>query len=135
MRAMKCRTSALLLALPLTLLPSTVRAADVEPPRVEHPGVVHQDDNCSSCHRDKIRGKSVHSAMQVSCTVCHLAQTQGDLTMLTLSMPKAKICSACHEAGALPRPCFADAKRACLECHDVHSSKRRMLLRPASHAR
>lgn len=99
---------------------------------VEHPGSIHSDDNCSACHADKLTGKSVHSAMALPCTVCHLAQTQGDMTTLTLLMPKTKICFACHEETlSLPRH-GPLAKGPCLECHDAHSSNRRMLLREAT---
>jgi len=73
--------------------------------------------------------------MALSCTVCHLAQTQGDMTILTLPMPKAKICSACHEEGLLLRQHSRVAKGLCLDCHDAHSSNRRMLLRVPTNAR
>jgi len=134
-RAIKRRTSALTIFLCVPLLLGTMRASVVENRGVEHPGVVHQDDNCSSCHPDKTRGKSVHSAMALSCTVCHLAQTQGDMTILTLPMPKAKICSSCHEEGVLLRQHSRAAKGLCLDCHDAHSSNRRMLLRVPTNAR
>ena len=93
---------------------------------VEHPGVLHEGDNCTRCHLDKTRGKSVHSVMRVSCTVCHLTQTQGDLTTLNLMMPKEKICFACHEHSLkLQRH---TVKGTCLACHDAHRSDRPMLL-------
>lgn len=31
--------------------------------------------------------------MATSCDVCHVTQTQGDMTMVSLSMPKQKMCS------------------------------------------
>jgi predicted CXXCH cytochrome family protein len=96
---------------------------------IEHPGILPRDANCSSCHANKTRGKSVHSAMAIPCTVCHLAETQGDMTTLNLVMPKEKICFACHEKSApLPRHSPA-AKAPCVECHDSHSSSRPALLR------
>jgi predicted CXXCH cytochrome family protein len=96
---------------------------------IEHPGILHKEDNCSSCHADKTRGKSVHSAMVIPCTVCHLAQTQGDMTTLQLSLPKTEICFSCHEKTMMPRQHLSDAKKLCVDCHDAHSSNRRMLLR------
>jgi len=96
---------------------------------VEHPGIVHKDDLCSSCHADKSIGKSVHSAMTISCTVCHLAQTQGDMTTVNLLMPKEQICFACHEKAAELQQHPQVAKGLCVDCHDSHSSNRRMLLR------
>src|SRR5271166_3326620 len=67
---------------------------------VEHPGVVPRDAECSACHANKLSGKSVHSAMATTCTVCHVAKTQGDMTTISLSMPKERICSACHDEAA-----------------------------------
>ena len=96
---------------------------------IEHPGILHKEDNCSSCHRDKTSGKSVHSAMVISCTVCHLAQTQGDMTTLQLSLPKAEICFSCHEKSMMSREHSQGGKKLCVDCHDAHSSNRRMLLR------
>src|SRR5208337_4612078 len=83
-KASQCSAPIIFLAL---LLAMAMQASSVE-----HPGVLHQDDNCSVCHIEKTRGESVHSAMAISCTVCHLAQTQGDMTTLNLTMPKEQIC-------------------------------------------
>ena len=101
---------------------------------VEHPGVLHKEDICSSCHADKTAGKSVHSAMTLPCTVCHLAQTQGDMTTLNLVMPKERICSACHGTSAELPQHSSQEKKLCVDCHDSHSSARRMLLRDATEA-
>jgi predicted CXXCH cytochrome family protein len=95
----------------------------------EHPGIIPRDANCSSCHTSKTRGKSVHSAMQLSCTVCHLAQTEGDMTTLNLAWPKEKICSACHEGSVQLQRHSQVVKGQCVDCHDTHSSSRRSLLR------
>ena len=119
----------LLLVLVLATLPTSA----AENRGVEHPGSVHADDNCSSCHADKSRGKSVHSAIELSCTVCHLAQTNGDMTTLSLLMPKPKICFACHEETGSMRQHRPVTKRPCLDCHDAHSSNLRMLLREPSY--
>jgi predicted CXXCH cytochrome family protein len=94
---------------------------------VEHPGLVEQE--CSSCHVRMIAGKSVHSAMSSPCTVCHVAMTKGDMTTVTLSMPKERICFACHEESASLRQHVPAVKGECVECHDAHSSQRRLLLR------
>jgi predicted CXXCH cytochrome family protein len=101
----------------------------------EHPGILHKDDKCSSCHPDKTRGKSVHSAMALSCTICHLADTQGDMTKLNLTMPKDQICFACHEKSMELQQHSPVVKGPCVDCHDAHSSKRRMLLREQVDAR
>jgi len=67
--------------------------------------------------------------MEIRCTVCHLAQTQGDMTTLQLFLPREEICFGCHEKTMLLQQHTAAAKRMCVDCHDAHSSNRRMLLR------
>jgi len=99
---------------------------------VEHPGVLPADADCASCHTKKTSGKSVHSAMSTSCTVCHVARTQGDMTTLSLAMPKEQICFACHEKSAELRQHVPVVKGQCMDCHDAHSSDQRMLLRAAA---
>ena len=95
----------------------------------EHPGIIPKDANCSTCHANKTKGKSVHSAMQLSCTVCHLVRTEGDMTTLNLAWPKEKICSACHEGSVQLQRHSQVVKGQCVDCHDTHSSSRRSLLR------
>lgn len=96
---------------------------------VEHPGIVSKDAECSSCHANKLIGKSVHSAMATTCAVCHVAATQGDMMTVRLSMPKEKICSACHDEPAAMRQHVPAVKGSCVDCHDAHSSDGKMLLR------
>ena len=99
---------------------------------VEHPGVIPVGTDCSSCHVKKVTGKSVHSAMSTQCTVCHVARTQGDMTTLSLAMPKELICFACHEKSAELQQHVPAVKGPCVDCHDAHSSDQRMLLRAAA---
>lgn len=128
--AMRYALRVSLFCLCLSLLPLTAQVRVIE-----HPGILHKEDNCSSCHADKTRGKSVHSAMEVMCTVCHLAQTQGDMTTLTLSLPKQEICFSCHEKSMMLREHPPAVKKLCVDCHDAHSSNRRMLLLEPANAR
>lgn len=96
---------------------------------VEHPGVVPHGVECTSCHSAKVTGKSVHSVMVTSCDVCHVTQTQGDMMLVSLSMPKQKICFACHQESTALRQHVPAVKGQCVDCHDAHSSARKMLLR------
>jgi predicted CXXCH cytochrome family protein len=96
---------------------------------VEHPGSLDKDADCTSCHAKKVTGTSVHSAMQSPCGVCHVTARQGDMTLVSLSMPKNKICFACHEEASAARRHRPSVKGQCMECHDAHSSDRQMLLR------
>ena len=71
----------------------------------------------------------MHSAMALSCTVCHLTQTEGDMTLLSLLMTKEKNCFACHEKAVELKRHSPVVKGQCVDCHDPHSSSRRALLR------
>lgn len=123
MTAIRRRIAFCILPLSLWILRPTSAAG------VEHPGSIPLGAECSSCHAAKINGKSVHSAMADPCTVCHVATIQGDMTSMTLLMPKNKICYACHAESVALKQHTPDAKKQCLECHDAHSSNSRMLLR------
>jgi len=114
----------------LLLLAATMHASVIE-----HPGIVPKDANCSSCHANKTKGKSVHSAMLLPCTVCHLARTEGDMTTLNLAWPKEKICSACHQQFVELQQHSPVVKGQCVDCHDTHSSSRRSLLREQAYVR
>ena len=115
---------ATVVCVPLLFVPLMAQAG-----AIEHPGILHKEDNCSACHGDKTRGKSVHSAMEIACTICHQAQTQGDMTTLQLSLPKEEICFSCHEKTMMLRQHPEAVRKLCVDCHDAHSSSRRMLLR------
>ena len=104
-------------------------AAALQASVIEHPGIVPRNADCSSCHANKTKGKSVHSAMALPCTVCHLAQTEGDMTTLSQAWPKEKICSACHQQSTELQKHVPVVKGQCVDCHDTHSSSRRALLR------
>jgi predicted CXXCH cytochrome family protein len=54
------------------------------------------------------------------------------MTTLSLIMPREQICFACHEKSAELRQHTPVVQGRCVECHDSHSSERRMLLRVAS---
>ncbi len=69
--------------------------------------------------------------MTTPCTVCHVATTKGDMTTLSLVMPKSQICFARHEKSAAFRDHTPPVKGSCIQCHDAHSSERLMLLREA----
>lgn len=73
----------------VVFLPTLLKA---QVPTIEHPGILHKDDKCSACHEDKTKGKSVHSAMEIACTVCHQAHTLGDMMLLRLELSKEAIC-------------------------------------------
>lgn len=106
-------------------------ASFAAPHEIEHPGILHREDKCSSCHIDKTQGKSVHSAMAIPCTVCHISQTQGDMTTMHLSLPRETLCLDCHDESMVLQRHRHAVKGLCVDCHDAHSSNRPMLLRRA----
>ena len=122
------RNGARLLFLLCVTLGATMVAA------VEHPGSIGKDADCASCHGDKMKGASVHSVMASACTVCHITWTRGDMTTVTLSMPKDKICYSCHAQAAETQLHREPVRGQCMDCHDAHASDRRMLLRETAAA-
>src|SRR5579863_661274 len=108
----------------INLLASLLLMCAASASGAEHPGAVPRDAECSACHANKVRGKSVHSAMATTCTVCHVTKTQGDMTTVSLSMPKERICSACHDETAALLQHVPGVQGSCVECHDAHSSDR-----------
>ena len=64
-----------------------------------------------------------------SCDVCHVIQTLGDMTLLSLSRAEEKICFACHHESSALSLHVPPVKGQCIDCHDAHSSDRKMLLR------
>ena len=94
----------------------------------DHPPVLSDKVNCFSCHANKAAGKSVHSAMSVPCTTCHLVETQDSKTVFLLAMPKEQICFACHEKSTTLKQHTPAITGSCVDCHDSHSSEYPMLL-------
>jgi predicted CXXCH cytochrome family protein len=109
---------------------SLLLAAGTQVFAVEHPGTIPKGAECSSCHQDKLAGKSVHSIMEAPCTVCHLMQTENDRTIVGLAMTREQLCSACHVNTVMAQQHSRPLKGECLDCHDAHNSNRRVLLLP-----
>ena len=57
------------------------------------------------------------------------------MTTVNLIMPKEQICFACHEKSTELREHTPPVQGRCVECHDSHSSERRMLLREVNDLR
>ena len=73
--------------------------------------------------------------MALSCTICHWVSAQPNATTINLSVPKEKICFGCHEQATEAQQHAPKVKGQCVDCHDSHSSSRRMLLRPRPQTR
>ena len=91
----------------------------------EHPGLVDKD--CPACHVQKVTGKSVHrDGFAMHCLPPEDdARRYDDCDLIDA---ETKICSACHDESAALRQHVPAVKGQCLECHDAHSSRYRLLL-------
>jgi predicted CXXCH cytochrome family protein len=81
---------------------------------------------CITCHEDKTKGKSVHSAIALGCTGCHEVRVNKDVTRVKLitTTPLA-LCLTCHadkNAAGMKGTVHSPARRDCVKCHDPHSS-------------
>ncbi|MGC2551552.1 MAG: cytochrome c3 family protein, partial [Candidatus Sulfotelmatobacter sp.] len=87
---------------------------------------------CLTCHEDKTKGKSVHSAIAMGCTACHEIRTNKDVTRVKLitTTPQA-LCLTCHadkNAADLKGTVHPPAVRDCIKCHDPHESDNKFQL-------
>jgi predicted CXXCH cytochrome family protein len=81
---------------------------------------------CLSCHEDKTKGKSVHSAIAMGCLSCHEIRVNRDITHVKLiTATPYKVCLTCHsdkDATQIKGHVHPPAVRDCLTCHDPHTS-------------
>ncbi len=92
---------------------------------------------CISCHENKTKGKSVHSAIAMGCTSCHEVRVNRDVTRVKLiTTTTAALCLTCHadkNAATIKGTMHPPAVRDCVKCHDPHvSDNKNQLLKPAS---
>ncbi len=81
---------------------------------------------CITCHEDKTKGKSVHSAIATGCLSCHEVRVNKDVTRIKLTaVTPVKLCLQCHtdkDASQAKGRVHSPAVRDCLKCHDAHAS-------------
>src|SRR5437016_4516785 len=91
------------------------------------------DAKCLECHAAKAKGKAVHSAIAIGCSVCHEVRVNNDLVRIKLVTPSVgKLCLECHadkDASQIKAHVHSPAVRDCLKCHDAHSSDHKNQLR------
>jgi len=87
---------------------------------------------CLTCHEDKTKGKSVHSAMAMGCTSCHEIRTDKDVTRVKLiTTTSHALCLTCHadkNAADIKGTVHPPAVRDCVKCHDPHTSENKYQL-------
>jgi predicted CXXCH cytochrome family protein len=93
---------------------------------VEHPGVLHEGDDCSSCDASKTTGAFGDGEPVYDLSSGSNSRRHDDSA---LNLPKEQICLPAHEKSAELRRHTSVVQERCVECHDSHSSERRMLLR------
>ena len=111
------RTGQIALGSFLLVLAFGLRAA-----AAEHPVKLEKDADCATCHEDKTKGKSVHTAIAMGCTTCHDVKTEGDTTTVNLVSPEQELCFTCHEKSKEKVLHGPYAQGLCVACHDPHTS-------------
>jgi predicted CXXCH cytochrome family protein len=90
-----------------------------------HPVTLQADadtSTCDQCHSDISKGKYVHAALTMGCTVCHQVKTDKGVTQVTLLAPVTQLCRTCHSLAqdkVLHRPYKLGD---CIVCHSPHAS-------------
>jgi predicted CXXCH cytochrome family protein len=95
---------------------------------------------CLECHKDKLEGKAVHSAIAAGCLTCHEVRSTTDVTRVNLkTVTPVKLCIQCHsdkDADKIKGRVHNPAIRDCLKCHNPHTSNNEdHLLKPVSGAK
>ena len=87
---------------------------------------------CAQCHEDKMKGKSVHTAISMGCTTCHEIRVKKDVTRTKLkSTTTVALCLSCHadkKAADIKGKVHPPAVRDCVKCHDPHTSANKFQL-------
>ena len=87
---------------------------------------------CITCHEDKTKGKVVHPAIPMGCTVCHEVRVNRDITRVRLvSTTPVGVCITCHpdkNAAEIKGKVHSPGVRDCLKCHNPHTSDNPNLL-------
>ncbi|MCL4523130.1 MAG: hypothetical protein M1453_08220 [Acidobacteria bacterium] len=111
-----------------------------------HPAVPRTTDgsafdfnSCKQCHEAKLKGTSVHAAVQVGCDACHAVEHYKNETDIYVRSEGNELCYECHE-DKKPKTSqttlhFALRKEPCTTCHDPHSSAAPHLLKRAAEGR
>jgi predicted CXXCH cytochrome family protein len=94
---------------------------------------------CLECHKEKLQGKAVHSAIATGCLSCHEVRGTNGVTRVNLkTATPVKLCIECHsdkDAETIKGRVHNPAIRDCLKCHNPHASENQgHLLKPVSGA-
>ena len=95
-----------------------------------------EDVDCSMCHPDLAKKKTVHAAVSMGCTGCHTSLNVGDVPhKVTGKVPKGlsaaqpDLCYGCHDKGMFSKKnVHAALAMGCTSCHNPHSTDTQKLL-------
>jgi len=89
-----------------------------------------EEPACLDCHPDKKEGKTVHPAIDMGCSSCHVGNHQGEKPFPKLTMAVPDLCFTCHDKAAFEKKSVhtAVAGGMCTSCHNPHVSKNAKLL-------
>jgi predicted CXXCH cytochrome family protein len=127
--------SCLLLFVVCTILFSSTQAvADIHPVPLSEKT---DPAKCITCHENKTKGKVVHPAISLGCTVCHEVRVSRDVTRVKLvAATPVGVCITCHpdkNAADIKGKVHSPGVRDCLKCHDPHTSDNpNLLVKPTS---
>lgn len=89
------------------------------------------ENNCLACHMRYSKGKSVHAAVQMGCSICHVAIDANSVPHKKtnniakgLSAEQPELCYGCHDKSKFEKKNVHVAiGMGCTSCHNPHSSK------------
>ena len=112
---------AIFLVSPVVLTLASPSRADLRQHPVPLPANV-DPSKCLECHNDEAKGKYVHTAISMGCTVCHTVANVKGATYITLSSPPNQLCFTCHTQSTDPiqHPPYKEGN--CTFCHSPHVS-------------
>ncbi len=95
-----------------------------------------EDVDCSMCHPDLAKKKTVHAAVSMGCTGCHTSLNVAEMPhKVTGKFPKGlsaeqpDLCYGCHDKGIfMKKNVHAALAMGCTSCHNPHSTDTPKLL-------
>lgn len=89
--------------------------------------------SCLDCHPDKREGTTVHAAIEMGCSSCHVGEHQGEKPAPKLSLDVPDLCYTCHDKTIFEKKKLHTPVAAgmCVSCHDPHATSRVKLLKAA----
>lgn len=77
---------------------------------------------CKECHPDKGKGRHVHTAIAMGCTICHAVTNEKSGTFINLVSPANELCFTCHAKSREKVLHGPYAQGNCMFCHSPHAS-------------